>query len=317
MLLTDTLLTNVPTGNFGFRLANVSPTAGAIDAYLTAPGADLNAASPVVPGLVYGNSSAFVHVPLGTYRLRIVRAGTKEVIYDGTLPPATDTTGQTVVAYSRGSARLVNVLALTANAPSTYVANRLAQLKAVNASSVASPLNVFVDGALTLANIPYTGVSNYQGADAGTRAISVEAAATPGATLLSISPTLGVATDTSIAFYGGAGSLAALVLADSNVSTLTTKASVRFVNVAPGLPAADVYANGTRVASGVAPNSASGYVLLDASVDGTTYAFDFDPAGTTTPALTLSGVKLVAANVYTIYVVGAAGALQGIVVQDY
>jgi hypothetical protein len=317
LLLDDTLVLHVPSGDFGFRFVNVSPTAGLIDAYLTAPDADLASASPVVSGLAFNLFSNFVNVPLGSYELRITRSGTKEVIFDSLLPAAPNSGGQTVVAYTRGSARLVNVALFTDGSPPTTLPNRLARLKMLNASAVASPLNLFVDGTLTLANVPYTGISNYQVIAAGPRAITVEAAATPGATLLSTTPTFTPATDTSIALYGSAGALGALILADMNVTTLTTKAQVRFVNVAAALGTVDVYANGTLATSGVGQNAASPYVLLDALADGTTYQFDFDPAGTTTPALSVPGVKLVAGGVYTIYVVGPPGALQGVVVQDF
>ncbi len=317
LLLDDTLAVHVPSGEFGFRLVNVSPTAGLIDAYLTAPGADLASASPVVSSLAYNTFSNFINVPLGSYELRITRSGTKEVIFDSLLPAAPNSGGQTVVAYTRGSARLVNVAVFTDGSAATTLPNRLARLKMVNASAVASPLNLFVDGNLTLANVPYTGVSNYQDIDAGPRAITVEAAATPGAALLSTTPTFTPATDTSIALYGSAGALGALILTDANVTTLTTKAQVRFVNVAAALGTVDVYANGALATSGVAQNAASPYVLLDALAEGTTYQFDFDPAGTTTPALSVPGVNLVAGGVYTIYVVGPPGALQGIVVQDF
>ena len=219
---------------------------------------------------------------------------------------------------SRGSGRLVNVALFTDGSPATTLSNRLARLKALNASAVASPLNLFVDGSLTLANIPYTGVSNYQGVNAGTRTITVEAAATPGATLLSTSPTLGPATDTSIALYGAAGSLGALVLADFNVSSLVTRAQVRFVNVSPALGALDVYANGTLAA---ARRGAVRRVSVRAPRCGRPAARPTSststPPARTTPALTLPGVSLIAGNVYTIYVVGPAGAVQGIVVQDF
>ncbi|MEO8676707.1 MAG: DUF4397 domain-containing protein [Casimicrobiaceae bacterium] len=317
LLLADTLLQNVPTGNFALRLANVSPTAGAVDAYLTAPGADLAAVSPIVAGIVYQSNSAFINVPLGTYQLRLTRTGTKEVIFDAPAPAFADGSGQTVVAYSRGSARLVNVVLLTSAGASTIINNQLAQIKAVNASSVASPLNVFVDGALTLANIPYTGVSNYQRVAAGARTITVEAAATPGATLLTTTPTLKAATDTSIALYGAAGSLGALFLTDANVSTIVGRAQVRIVNVSPDLPALDIYANQALAAAGVLQNSASAYVPLDADAVGTAYQIDFDLAGTTTTVLTLPAVTLTVGSIYTIYVMGPATALQGIVVQDF
>lgn len=317
VLLTDTLFINVPANNFALRLVNVSPTAGGIDIYLTAPGADIGTASPFLSGIFYAAGSAFINVPLGNYQLRLTRTGTKEVIFDAPAPTFADASGQTVVAYSRGSGQLVNVAVLTTGGPATIVNSRLAQFKAINASSVPSALNLFVDGNLTLANIPYTGFSNYQGVDTGSRTITVEAAATPGATLLTTAPTLAPATDTSIALYGSAGSLGALVLTDSNVSTLAFNAEVRFVNVSPDLASIDVYANGTLAASAIPQNSASGYALLAALGEGTSYQFDFDPAGTTTPVLTLPAVTLIAGNVYTIYVMGPTGALRGIVVQDF
>jgi hypothetical protein len=317
VLLLDTLLTHVPSGNFALRLANLSPTAGLVDAYLTAPGADLATVSPIATGIAYGSYGAFVNVPVGTYQLRLARTGTKEVIFDATPQSFADGSGQTVVAYSRGSGRLVNVVLVTTNGPATQINNSLARFKAVNATSVGSPLNVFLDDALTLANLPYAGASNYQTATAATHRVSVEAASTPGATLLTTSPTLAPATDTSIALYGSAGALFALTLADANVSSLTATARVRFVNVAPGIGPLDVYANGTSAATGVAQNAASGYALLDAVADGTAYQFDFDPAGTTSPVLTLPSVSLVAGGVYTIYVMGPTAARQGVVVQDF
>jgi Domain of unknown function (DUF4397) len=316
VLLTDTLLVHIPTGNFGFRLVNVSPSVRLIDAYVTAPGADLAAASPVVSGLAYNAFSNFVNTPVGSYQLRITRAGTKQVVYDAALPAAPDGGGQTVVAYTVGSGNLVDVALFTDGVAATLLPNTLAQLKAVNASSVGSALNLFVDGGLTLANLPYTGASNYQAVATGTRTITVEASATPGATLLTTQPTLGAATDTSIALYGSAGALNALVLTDSNVPTLTATAKVRIVNVSPALGAVDVYANGSLAVSGVAQNSASEYVLLAAVAAGTTYQFDFDPTGTTTPVLTLPGVSLLASSVYTIYLTGPPGAVQAILVQD-
>ena len=239
------------------------------------------------------------------------------MIFDAPAPAVTAGSAQTVVAYSRGSGRLVNVALLTTGGAATIIENRLAQFKAVNASSVPSPLNLFVDGSLTLSNIPYTGFSNYQVLAAGTRTMTVEASATPGATLLTTAPTLKAATDTSIALYGSAGALGALVLTDANVSTITAKAQVRFVNVSPDLASLDVYANQALAVSGLVRNSASGYVLLDAVAEGTAYQFDFDLAGTTTPVLTLPAVTLIAGSIYTIYVMGPAGALQGVVVQDF
>jgi hypothetical protein len=315
-LLDDTLFVNVPTNNFALRLANASTTAGGIDIYLTAPGADLTTAAPFIAGLFYATSSTFINAPLGNYRLRLTRTGTKQVIFDAPMPSVAELSGQTGARLQPRQRAALSHRPAHDHGAATIINNRLAQFKAINASSVASPLNLFVDAKLTLANVLHR-LLELSGVDAGTRTITVEATATPGATLLATSPTLTPATDTSIALYGSAGSLGALVLTDANVSTFSAKAQVRFVNVSPDLASIDVYANGTLAVSGLLQNSASGYPLLDAVAGGTSYQFDFDPSGSTTPALTLPAVTLVAGNVYTIYVMGPASALRGIVVQDF
>ena len=63
-------------------------------------------------------------------------------------------------------------------------------------------------------------------------------------------------------------------------------------------------------------NSASPYAELVADATGTAYEFDFNVAGTTTPALMLSNVLIAAGKTYTVYVVGQGAARQGVVVGD-
>jgi hypothetical protein len=187
----------------------------------------------------------------------------------------------------------------------------------LNGTSLGAPINVFVDGALVLANIPFGGVSNYQKVATGTRTITVESAATPGATLLTVVVTLEDATDTSIAVSGPPGALRSLVLADNNLPSAVNRARVRFVNASPDLAAMDVYVNFVRTFTGVISNAASAYTELVADpINGTTYEFDFNVAGTTTPVLKLPGVTLTAGKTYTIYVVGSAAAPQGVVSID-
>jgi Domain of unknown function (DUF4397) len=58
------------------RVVNMSPTAGAIDVFITAPNADLSAATPVATNLAYQGASAYVTLAPGTYQFRAVPAGT-------------------------------------------------------------------------------------------------------------------------------------------------------------------------------------------------------------------------------------------------
>ena len=58
------------------RIIQLSPTAGPVDVFVTAPGADLTTATPVVSGLAYQGASAYVAFAPGTYQVRTVPAGT-------------------------------------------------------------------------------------------------------------------------------------------------------------------------------------------------------------------------------------------------
>lgn len=58
------------------RLVNMSPTAGALDVFVTAAGADLATATPRATSLAYQGASTYFTVAPGTYQYRAVPAGT-------------------------------------------------------------------------------------------------------------------------------------------------------------------------------------------------------------------------------------------------
>ena len=167
-----------------------------------------------------------------------------------------------------------------------------------------------------MTNLAFAGVAPYQTLASGVRQITVESSATPGATLLSISPDFVPATDTSLALSGGAGSLSALVLTDSNPLVATGRAELRVVNLSPDFAAVDVYANFGKLVTGLAANAASGYSLVDAVTAGTAYQFDFNTAGTTNVVLSVPGLTLAGGHVYTVYLLGSGPTLAGVLTQD-
>jgi hypothetical protein len=320
VLVVESGLTTPNSGTFNFRVINVAAGIGAVDVYLTAAGADLNSTSPNLANVAIGNISGLVPVNTGSYELRVTAAGTKDVIYDTGVQAFTTNQGTyEAVIYTKGSAKLPNVAVLNVDSTGTGQVNDnlLAEFKVLNASSVASPLNVLVDGNIVLSNIPFAGISDYVTASAGSHSFAVQATATPGANLLTLVATLASATDTSLAFSGPAGALVPLVLNDSNLPSPAGRARVRFVNVSPGLGPLDVYVNFSKQLSGLASNSGSSYieVTADATI-GTLYEFDFNIAGTTSVALKLPSVSIIAGHTYTIYVVGAPATPQAVVAKD-
>jgi hypothetical protein len=63
-------------GEARVRAVHLSPTAGPVDLFVTAPGANLAAATPTLANVPYQGVSAYLALPAGTYQLRAVPAGT-------------------------------------------------------------------------------------------------------------------------------------------------------------------------------------------------------------------------------------------------
>ncbi|HTD51051.1 MAG TPA: DUF4397 domain-containing protein, partial [Acidimicrobiia bacterium] len=237
----DTTIITPNGGTSDLRVTNLATGIASIDLYLTAPGIDLTATAPAVRGVGFGTTTVFVAVNTADYELRVTTGGTKEVIYDASIGAFTDQSLVEAIVFGKGSAKLVNValLNIDSNGTGQVVDSQLAEFKVMNGSSLGSPLNVLVDGVLVLTNVPFGGVSNYQVVATGSRTITVQSAATPGADLLTVLTSLDPATDTSIAISGPAGGLRSLVLADNNLPSAAGRARVRFVNASPDLAALD------------------------------------------------------------------------------
>jgi hypothetical protein len=90
-------LTDPAAGQVKLRVIHAAPAAAGVDVYATAPGADINAATPVLTNVGFRAVSDYLSVPAGTYQLRVTPTGTKTVAIDATV---TLTAGQirTVVA---------------------------------------------------------------------------------------------------------------------------------------------------------------------------------------------------------------------------
>jgi hypothetical protein len=318
-LIQDSGFTKPNGGNFAVRFMNVAAGVGPLDLYLTAPGVDINTTSATIANVTFGNASAFATVPTGTYEIRVTAANTKDVVFDTGPQAFADTLQYNIVAMTKGSARLVDVAVLKIDDPGSgqVFQNLLAEFKVVNATSVPSPINVSVDGALTLSNIPFTGVSNYTTTSAGSHTFTVQATSTPGANLVELVNTLNPATDTSLVFSGPAGGIMPLVLHDNNLPPAVGHARIRFVNVSPDFPALDVYVNFAKQVSNLVTQSASGYIDVTADTTiGTGFEFDFNIAGTVTPVLKMTNAVIIGGHTYTVYVMGPASAPQGVLSKD-
>ena len=84
------------------RIVNLSPTAGSVDVFVTAAGADLTTATPVASGLAYKAGSTYFTVAPGTYVVRFVPAGTAAAARNGAVLITSAST-----AFAGGTGRTV------------------------------------------------------------------------------------------------------------------------------------------------------------------------------------------------------------------
>ena len=312
-VLPDTV-TTPNSGIFQLRVTNAAFGTAALDVYVTTPGAPLSSAVPNISNIQQNGTSGFASLTPGTLQIRLTLSNSKQVIYDSGALTFNNQASYELVAYTRGSSTLVNTALLNVDTggAGAIVNSNVAQFKMIHAAPGTGAVNVFVDGNVALANIPYQGASSYGTVASGTHTVNIEAAATPGATIATAQPPFNGATDTSVVLTGTPGATGAVVLNDNNLPGSAGRARVRFVNVAPGLGAVDVYVNFAPKALGLATNTASGYTEYVED----TYAVNFDLAGTTNVVLSLPAVSLTAGRTYTIYLVGTPAALAGVVTAD-
>ena len=87
------------------RLVNAAPSAPGLDFYFTAPGADINAVSPLLSDLTFKEVSAYQVIGASTYQVRVTETGTKTVLVDSgnfVLSPSQVRTGVVVDAAGGG-----------------------------------------------------------------------------------------------------------------------------------------------------------------------------------------------------------------------
>lgn len=100
-------------GQAHVRVVHGASTAPAVDVYVTAPGANINTATPTLTNVPFKGVSAYLPVPAGTYQVRVTPTGTKTVVID--VPSFVLTAGQirTVVARENAGAATFGVTVLS------------------------------------------------------------------------------------------------------------------------------------------------------------------------------------------------------------
>lgn len=185
-----------------------------------------------------------------------------------------------------------------------------AQLRIVHASPDAPNVDVLVDNASVLANVPYKTVSSYLPVTSGSRNLKVRAAGGT-AVVIDQNATLAQGAFYTVLATGRVASIAPVVLTDDQTTPASGNVRVRLVHASPTAGNVDIYvtAPATDIATAaptltnVAFRAVSNYLEVPAG----TYRVRITPAGTKTVAIDANNVVLTAGQVRTAVAVDAPG----------
>ena len=186
----------------------------------------------------------------------------------------------------------------------TASAGEDARVRVVHASPDAPNVDVYVDDAAALTDVPYKAESGYVPLPAGAHNFKVFAAGADPATdepVIDADATLDAGTDYTIVALGTVAEITAGVFVDNNAAPAAGKAHVRVIHASPDAPAVDVAVAGGPV---LFSNLAFGEAQGPAPVDAGTYDLEVRAAGTETVALPIDGVTFEEGKIYTVLAVG-------------
>jgi hypothetical protein len=276
----------------GVRFIHLSPDAPAVDIAVAGCG------GPVLfDNAKFRESLDYIKVGEGTYDLEVRVAGT------GTVALMVDDVelmaGANYTIFAKGLAgddTLGAILLEDASLP--------AKLRVAHLSPDAPAVDIWVNGAVVLEDVPFKAVSDYLEVPAGEYRIQVTPTGAEEPVVIDATVELGINKAYTVAATGLlATDLAPIVLMD-DLSTLSDMAKVRFVHTSPDAPSVDVGVSGGPVLFRDTEFREAGEYL---KVPGGLYNLEVRLAGTMNVALPLPGVQLANGTNYTIFAIGLAG----------
>jgi hypothetical protein len=295
---------------------NAAANASSLDLYTGTPGFDITNIAPTYFGLNYNGTTYNVSFSPGTYQIIATQSGTKTIVYDSGPVTITANNALFFITYSAGSSVLVNAAMLQSQGTARFQNNLLARVKTVHAAPDTGAVDLLQSGVPIITNVSYSGVGGYTNVpQAVAQVMSFVNTGTLTPTLAAVTATLAPGTDQTVFITGFPSAPQAVYLPDLNLPAPNGAVNVRIVNASPNAGPITVTstASTTPMVTGLPAPTASGYNII---AEGT-YTFTFTDTATGATLLTLSNVVLTAPQTSSIYLIGPATALTGVVTQDY
>lgn len=313
-LLLDENVAEPSANRTSLRVINAAPDAGNLDVYVTADGDSLPTAVAARAGAAYGELSPMIDLASGTWRVRVAAANSKtDVRLDVRDVAFGNRSVVTLVLTPSKGGALVNALLLVQEGGVARLDSTQARVRVVAGVSSSGSVTASLGGTPLMSAIGSPAVGGYTLVSAGTPPLTISV---NGSSVAAPATVLAPGGDYTLLVFGAlAGPQAAWVEDNNRLPTVSSTVNIRLVNAASALPGAmSMTVDALPVAGGVAAGAASTpYVAVNASE---VAAISATAAGAAAPVFTASGQRLTAGGVYSVFVVGTAGATSGVLRQD-
>ncbi len=271
------------------RFSHTSPDAPPVDVALQ--GGDV-----LFPNRAFGETSDYISVPEGTYDLEVRLAGTPDVVLN--LPGVALSAQTNYHVFAIGLVGDTTLAAL----PTVISEAGPAEVRVAHLSPDAPSVDVWVDGEIALANVPFKTVSEYLNLSKGEHQIQVTPTGETEPVVIDAVVNLDGDTAYTVAATGllSENDLQPTIFVDDR-TPVEGKAKVRVIHTSPDAPAVDInVANGPTIISDLEFRSASETLILDSGV----VHLEVRVSENSALALEVPGVELEAGKILTVFAVG-------------
>lgn len=254
------------SGKAKVQLLNAATEAGAVDVYLTGSDVALDDTSPLFSAATTGSAAAegYVSVDAGTYRLRVMAAGSKtDVRLDAASVSFSDRGVVSLVINDTVGGVLVNAMVLPQQGSLNAQNNTKARLRAVIGTIPGTTVTGSWGDVVLLTSAPSNTIGAYKLVESGSQKPEVMVDAAGIATdSLSVEP----GSDNTLLVWQGAGGTMLTVLSDNNRAASSGYAKLRLVHAIAGVSdPISLSVDYSPVAEGIAAGNASAYSEIAAS----------------------------------------------------
>jgi hypothetical protein len=307
-------ITASSAGTAQLRIFDAAPDAGAVDVYVTDPTTDLATVSPSFSLSLSASSqvTTFLTFSTATYRVRVTGPGNiSDLRLD--IPSIALASQQLVTVLVTPSIGGVLANGGTLVQQGAYAATDSTNARVRVAAAVTGGATVGATSGSTVVSVPTTSpsVSPYVIVPAtGALAVSVN-----GASVQVPTTALQPGSDSTLLVYGSAAAPTVTVLADDNhLLGSTTALKMRLVNGVTGAATPlTLAADFGVVAANVQPDAASSYGSVTANAS---MRLDVTSPSGATPVYSESGLSIPGASVFTLFMLGDAGAPSHVLRRD-